>query len=96
MSLKALLAQYLTAYESVAQIMLSAIAVDARCMTPAYANIVQHGSLFHELHVERQFRVLPANAQAAVGHLSAVYQEYFPEFIILRVILVYYLLVVHS
>jgi hypothetical protein len=96
MPLKALLAQYLATYQSVAQIVLSAVAVDAGGMAPANADVVQHGRLFQKLNINRQFRVLSANAQTAVSHLTRVLQKQSVQVIVLRVVFVKKCLVVHD
>jgi hypothetical protein len=72
MTLKALLPQYPASNEAVTDVMLLTITKDARRMTPANADVMQHGSFFNELRLNRQFLMLFTYQQATVGHLSAM------------------------
>ena len=69
-----LTAQQLTANKTVAQVVLGALTMDARCMAPADANIVEHGSFLDELCLDGQLRMSLADEQAAVGHLPRMFQ----------------------
>ena len=96
MTLPSFFPKYLSSDDSVTNIRFCAVTFYSRCISTEDTDVVKHCCLLEKLLVEFQFGMCLCYLQAAVGHLSAVYQEYFPEFIILRVILVYYLLVVHS
>jgi hypothetical protein len=48
---------------------------------------MQHGSLFQELRVNRQFFVFANNLQTTVSYLSAMFQQQLSQCIILRIIL---------
>ena len=96
MSLPTFIPQYLSSDDSMTDIGFCTVTFYSGRVGTEDTQVVKHRSLLKKLRVEFQFGMCLCYLQAAVGHLSAVYQEYFPEFIILRVILVYYLLVVHS
>ena len=58
---KALKAEQLTAYWSMLDIRFRTMTMNAGCITLVDANVVQHGSLFHELHINWQLRMLTHN-----------------------------------
>jgi hypothetical protein len=76
-------------------IRLFAMTVDARRVALADADVMQHRRLFEELAVQFQFRMFFRNQQAAIRHLPTVNDKESPEFIVLRIVLVDYFLIIH-
>ena len=68
-------AQQLTTNLSVTDVWFRTSTTDAGCITLVDANVMQHRSLFQELHVNRQFLMFTNNLQATVSYLSTVFQE---------------------
>jgi hypothetical protein len=95
-TLVALLAKQLPAYETVANVRLGALTQDARSVTPPDAYVVEHSRLFQEPGVERQLAMLPCHLQAAVGHLPAMLQQQLSQCVVGRIVFVYDSLIVHT
>jgi hypothetical protein len=74
MTWEALLSQQVATYRAVFDVRFLTATVDAGRIALVYANVVQHGSLLQELHVDGQFLVLTNYLQAPVSHLSAMQQ----------------------
>jgi hypothetical protein len=72
MTLVALTAQQFAANKAVAQVVLAALAEDAWGVTPADADVVEHGRLLEELHVDSELGTATDYEQAAVGHLTGM------------------------
>jgi hypothetical protein len=70
----AFLAQYVGTYRAMLQVRFLPVAVYAGSIAAEYSKVVQHGSLFQKLHVDRQFLMLFHNLQTAVGNLAAMLQ----------------------
>jgi hypothetical protein len=67
------LPQDLAADDAMTDIGFGAEALDARGIATEDADIMQHRSLFEELHVEFQLRVLLRYQQTAISHLPAMH-----------------------
>jgi hypothetical protein len=67
---------------------LSAMTENRRGIALVDADVVQHGGLFQELHIDRQLYVFLDNLQTAVGHLAAVFQQQATQVIVVRVVFV--------
>ena len=65
-------------------------------MTLIDTDVVQHGSLFEKLYIDRQFAVFAGNFQTTVSHLSGVFKQYPAELIVRRVVFIDYRLIVHN
>jgi len=70
-------------------------ALNAWSIAAQNAYIMEHRRLFKEFRVELQLRMLPGNQQTTVCHLATMYHQYPPEFVLRRIILIYYTLVIH-
>ena len=75
MAFVAFVPQQFAADRSMAQIGFRAVAMDRRRLTPADADVVEHGGFFEERGIEVQLRMAAGYEQAAVGNLSRVLQE---------------------
>lgn len=74
---------------AVTDVWLCAVAADAWCVAAEYADVMEHGGLFHELAVDVQLGVTVGNAQGEVGHRTAVGEEYVAQLVVVSVVFVY-------
>ena len=94
-TLPPLATQQFTTNLAVADIRLRAVAKDGGGVTPADADIVEHGRLLYKLAVNAQFRMSVTNQQATVGDLPRVLHEQPPQVAVLRIVLVNNNLIIH-
>ena len=73
MSGEPFLTEQLASYGTMLDIGLATMTMDRGGITLIYANIMQHGCLFQELHLNRQLLMLLRYLQTAVSHLTAVF-----------------------
>ena len=88
------LPQYLATNESVADIRLLTHTEDAWRVTPANADVVEHGGLLDEAAVYLQFGMCVDDAQRLEGYAAAVHHEDVLQLILDGIILVYDFIVV--
>ena len=67
------LTEQVATYGTMLDVGLRPVTMDRGRITLVYANIMQHGCLFQELHVNRQFLMLLRYLQTTVSHLTAVF-----------------------
>ena len=91
---KAFLTKHTTAYHAVTEVWLVTQTMNARGITPADANIVEHGGLFDKLTVYAQLWMAVTNLQAYIGHLTAMVKQETAKVVVLRVILLYDFIVI--
>ena len=72
------------------------MAVYARGIGQEYADIVQHCSLMQELLIELQFGVTACKFQSKGRDCTSMHHVNFFQFIINRIVAVYYLIDIHS
>ena len=72
MTREALCTKDFTTDGSVFDIGFRTLTIDAGCITTEHPDIVEHGCLFQELAVDRQFLVTVTNMQSTVGNLPTV------------------------
>ena len=88
------LTQQAAANETVTQVGRVSVTMDAWGVTPADANIVEHGGLFDKLTVYAQLWMAVTNLQAHIGHLTAMVKQETAKVVVFRVILLYDCLVI--
>lgn len=81
---------------SMTQIRLSATTIYTWCIGQENAKIMQHGSLFNELEIQLQFRVFACHFKSKFRNFPGMYIVNLFQFIIQRVIEIYYLSVIYS
>jgi hypothetical protein len=69
-------------------IRLRAMTENGRGVALIDADVVQHGRLFEELHVDRQLHMFLDNLQTAVSHLTTVFQQQTTQVIVVRIVFI--------
>ena len=92
---KALLPEYLPTNKSMTDIRFFALTEDAGRMTPADADIVEHGSLFNESSVKLQFRMTLTGQDTFISHLARMFHQQRLQVVVLRIVFIDQNLIIH-
>lgn len=96
MTLKTFVAHELGSEDAVTDVGFGAETVYARGVGEEDAYVMEHGGFFNKLTVGTEFGVVIHYAKCLVGYKTRMYHENVFEFILFRIILIDYFLIVHD